>query len=205
MSRFGYNCRKTRRNLLNSLPDWNCECGQHLCINSFNEFDPDGCTHAGVKTLISRDYYHGSFDGGSSSSNIISHSALKSWRAGKSLTKDHAFTPQLFGRLVMDNPHIYLSDDEESISNFNELYFLASTIIMVTAEENTLLRGQTHNRNDVFKLEVHTYLKYRQAGIKLLEKKEDETWIDAKPISNILKVPDMLTHYERKYLVEYNK
>ena len=79
-SRFGYSCRKTRRNLKESLPDWNCNCGQTICINSINEFCPKGTTHAGVKTLITRDYYHGQFDATGESlipQNIISQNGCR--------------------------------------------------------------------------------------------------------------------------------
>lgn len=202
-SRFGYSCRKTRRNLKESLPDWNCNCGQTICINSINEFCPKGTTHAGVRTLITRDYYHGQFDGIGESlipQNKISQKALRLWRNGGKLTKDHAFTPQLFGRLVMDNPDIYLVDTEESRLLFNKLFLISATIIFVTSEENTILRCQTHNNGDSFKLEVPTHLKYKTAGIKLLEKRDNETWKNAKPISNILTVPKELTEYEKQYL-----
>ena len=202
-SRFGYSCRKTRRNLKESLPDWNCNCGQTICINSINEFCPKGTTHAGVKTLITRDYYHGQFDATGESlipQNIISQNGLRLWRNGGKLTKDHAFTPQLFGRLVMDNPDIYLADTEESRLRFNKLFLISATVIFVTSEENTILRGQTHNSGDTFQLETHTHLKYKAAGIKLLEKRDNETWKNAKPISNILTVPKELTEYETRYL-----
>lgn len=202
-SRFGYSCRKTRRNLKESLPDWNCNCGQTICINSINEFCPKGTTHAGVRTLITRDYYHGQFDATGESlipQNIISQNGLRLWRNGGKLTKDHAFTPQLFGRLVMDNPDIYLADTEESRLRFNKLFLISATVIFVTSEENTILRGQTHNNGDTFQLETHTHLKYKTAGIKLLEKLDNETWKNAKPISNILTVPKELTEYEKQYL-----
>lgn len=202
-SRFGYSCRKTRRNLKESLPDWNCNCGQTICINSINEFCPKGTTHAGVRTLITRDYYHGQFDATGESlipQNIISQNGLRLWRNGGKLTKDHAFTPQLFGRLVMDNPDIYLADTEESRLRFNKLFLISATVIFVTSEENTILRGQTHNNGDTFQLETHTHLKYKAAGIKLLEKLDNETWKNAKPISNILTVPKELTEYEKQYL-----
>ena len=112
MARFGYYCRKTRRHLIGDLPDWNCNCGEPngICINSINKFDPKGMSHAGVRTAITRDFYHGTFDGNGEviqSNNIISQKGLRLWRNGGKLTKDHAFTPQLFGRLVMDNPDIY--------------------------------------------------------------------------------------------------
>ena len=207
MARFGYYCRKTRRHLIGDLPDWNCNCGEPngICINSINKYDPKGMSHAGVRTALTRDFYHGTFDGNGEviqSNNIISQKGLRLWRNGGTLTKDHAFTPQFFGRLTLDNPKIFLANTQESKEAFDELMYLASTIIWVTAEENTLLRGQTHNDGKTFSLECPTHLKYNKLGIKLLEKKDNETWKDAKPISNILNVPDILTQYEKKYLIK---
>ena len=41
--------------------------------------------------------------------------------------------------------------------------------------------------------------KYKDAGIKIVKKGKKRDWSDARPVSNIIDIPEQMSQWERKY------
>jgi hypothetical protein len=41
--------------------------------------------------------------------------------------------------------------------------------------------------------------KYKDAGIKIVQKGKKRDWSDARPVSNIIDIPEQLSQWERKF------
>mgnify|MGYP000154871646 CR=1 FL=1 len=115
------------------------------------------------------------------------------------LCKDHCYSPQFVGRMIMDNSDKYLNN----YNLYRELFIMACTTIIVTPEENRRLSLLTSNRNNDFKIYSHTDQKYRHLNIQLLEKAEGLKWYnkDMKPASNYIETPSELIEYETQFLI----
>jgi hypothetical protein len=115
------------------------------------------------------------------------------------LCKDHCYSPQFIGRMIMDNSDKYLNDYDL----YRELFIMACTTIIVTPEENRSLSFLTSNRDNDFKIYAHTDKKYQHLNIHLLEKTNGSKWYmkDMKPASNYIETPKELIEYETQFLV----
>jgi len=144
---------------------------------------------------ITRLYYIGVFDCGTSNHmGLISHEALHN---PKERTKDHCFSPQFIGRMIMDNPEKYLED----YTIFENLFWTSCSLITVTKEENRQLSMLTENDGIDYKVYVPTNLKYQHLGIKLYQK-IGASWKTAVEYdNNIIPAPADLLEYEKKFLV----
>ena len=134
-------------------------------------------------------------------SGLISFEAVNKKRQEPewALCKDHCYSPQFIGRMIMDNSDKYLNDYDL----YRQLFIMACTTIIVTPEENRSLSFLTSNRDNDFKIYAHTDKKYQHLNIQLLEKAEGTKWYmkDMKPASNYIDVPKELLEYETQFLV----
>ena len=134
-------------------------------------------------------------------SGLISVQAVEKKRQEPewALCKDHCYSPQFVGRMIMDNSDKYLNDYDL----YRELFIMACTTIIVTPEENRSLSFLTSNRNNEFKIYAHTDQKYQHLNIQLLEKAEGLKWYnkDMKPASNYIETPTELIEYETQFLI----
>jgi hypothetical protein len=115
------------------------------------------------------------------------------------LCKDHCYSPQFIGRMIMDNSDKYLND----YNLYRKLFIMTCTTIIVTPEENRRLSLLTCNRNNDFKIYAHTDKKYEHLNIQLVEKAEGVKWYmkDMKPSSNYIETPNEILEYEKQFLV----
>ena len=151
----------------------------------------------------SRIYYAGVFDcGNPNPTGLISAKALKNKKNKLKTVCDHYLSPQFVGRLILDNPDVYLRD----YITFRKLFVKCTETIVVTQEENENLSELTKNVKGNFIVKIPTNLKYHYLGIKLYKredgvkgwKKENCTILE----SNILNdVPVELLDYEQRYLL----
>jgi hypothetical protein len=112
-------------------------------------------------------------------------------------TDDHCLSPQFIGRMIADNPDIYLEDYEK----FKNMFWLGCSTITVTKKENTALSLLTDNNGYDYKVYVPTNLKYNHLDIKLY-KRYGTKWKDSAPLeSNIIDTPIELLDYEKLFLV----
>jgi hypothetical protein len=112
-------------------------------------------------------------------------------------TRDHCFSPQFIGRMIMDNSDKYLSDYDV----FENLFWLSCSTITVSKKENRQLSLLTENRGGNYLVHVPTNLKYQHLGIKLYEKNGPK-WTDVVECDdNIIPAPTDLLEYEKKFLV----
>jgi hypothetical protein len=134
-------------------------------------------------------------------SGLISVEAVKKKKLEPewALCKDHCYSPQFIGRMIMDNSDKYLNDYDL----YRKLFVMACTTIIVIPEENRSLSFLTSNRNNEFKIYAHTDKKYQHLNIKLLEKANGSEWYvkDMKPASNYIETPKELIEYETQFLV----
>ncbi len=116
------------------------------------------------------------------------------------ICKDHCYSPQFIGRMIMDNSEIYLEDYEK----FKEIFYISCTTIDITPEENRKLSQLTSNRNDGFKIYVPTDKKYQHLNIELVERNYGTAWYNkpANPVSNYIQTPQELLNYEKQFLTE---
>lgn len=173
--------------------NWKAYCRttfNSLRANVENWVDPD------FFRPITRMYYMGiqSCGDGLNHLGLISEQALNQ---PNERTKDHCFSPQFIGRMIMDNPDKYLSDYDV----FENLFWLSCSTITVTKKENRQLSSLTKNDGSTYLVHVPTNLKYQHLGIKLYEK-NGRKWIDAVECEdNIIPAPVDLLEYEKKFLV----
>jgi len=134
-------------------------------------------------------------------SGLVSVEAVKKKREEPewALCKDHCYSPQFIGRMIMDNSDKYLNDYEL----YRKLFITACTTIIVTPEENRSLSFLTSNRNNDFKIYAHTDKKYQHLNIELVEKSQGLKWYmkDMKPASNYIETPQELIEYETQFLI----
>ena len=109
-------------------------------------------------------------------------------------TEDHVFTPQFIGRFILDNPEAYLGED--SFETFKKLWIWASTVMTVTKEENTALRGQTTNSDGVYTLDCSMADKYENIGVTKFYKK-NVGYVNGFPF---VILPELL-EYEKQFIV----
>lgn len=179
------------------MKDWKSYCEttyNSLKSNLHNWGDPK------YARPITRIYYIGVFDAGlPNPTGLISENALKNKSVKKKVVYDHCLSPQFISRMILDNPHVYLT----SLSKFQEIFLLSCQTILVTAEENLELSYLTSNDGDTYQVKVPTHLKYNHLGIKLYKRPENSVrWNKSVPMdSNILDVPEELKEYEKQFLV----
>jgi hypothetical protein len=115
------------------------------------------------------------------------------------LCKDHCYSPQFIGRMIMDNSDKYLSDYDL----YEKLFIMACTTIIITPEQNRSLSFLTSNRNSDFKIYAHTDKKYQHLNIQLVKKMNGTKWYekDVQPASNYIETPKELLEYETQFLV----
>jgi len=151
---------------------------------------------------LTRTYYMGVFDcGNPNHTNLISQSAYDCKRRGAKTVFDHYLSPQFVGRMILDNPDVYLTD----YSVFRETFYKSCGTIIVTAEENIQLSHLTNNDGEDYKVYVPTDQKYQHLGINLLSRPVRVTsWKKVmldKASESDLHFPDQLLEYEKNYLV----
>ena len=116
------------------------------------------------------------------------------------LCKDHCYSPQFIGRMIMDRAEIYLSDYKE----FKKLFYIACTTVDITSEENRQLSLLTSNQKGDFKIYVPTDKKYQHLNIQLMKRNYGRNWYNtpADPVSNYIETPEELLNYEKQFLTE---
>jgi hypothetical protein len=113
--------------------------------------------------------------------------------------KDHCYSPQFIGRMIMDNPEIYLGDYDI----FRETFYTSCKTIEITSEENRNLSNLTSNNKGNFKVYIPTDKKYKHLNIKLVERNTGRYWYnqDVNYVDNYIITPNELLEYEKKFLV----
>jgi hypothetical protein len=116
------------------------------------------------------------------------------------LCKDHCYSPQFIGRMIMDHSEIYLEDYER----FRQLFYKSCTTIDITPEENRKLSLLTSNQNGYYKILVPTDKKYQHLNIQLVKRNYGRNWYHkpTDPVSNYIETPEELLHYEKQFLIE---
>lgn len=134
-------------------------------------------------------------------SGLISIEAVEKKKIDHSwaLCKDHCYSPQFIGRMIMDNSDKYLNDYDL----YRKLFIMSCTTIIITPEQNRSLSFLTSNRDNDFKIYEHTDKKYQHLNIQLVEKMNGNKWYekDMKPVSNYIETPKELLEYETQFLV----
>ena len=92
-------------------------------------------------------------------SGLISIEAVEKKKIDHSwaLCKDHCYSPQFIGRMIMDNSDKYLNDYDL----YRKLFIMSCTTIIITPEQNRSLSFLTSNRDNDFKIYEHTDKKYQ--------------------------------------------
>jgi hypothetical protein len=116
------------------------------------------------------------------------------------LCRDHCYSPQFIGRMIMDHADIYLEDYEK----FKKLFYISCSTIDITPEENRALSLLTSNQKGNFKIYVPTDKKYQHLDIQLVKRNYGRNWHQkpADPVSNYLQTPKELLDYEKQFLTE---
>ena len=151
---------------------------------------------------ITRIYYISVFDcGNPNPTGLISENALQHKENKKKVVIDHCLSPQFIGRMILDNPDIYLNNFEK----FRNSFWYSTRTIVVTQQENDALSELTDNDGINYQVKVPTNLKYNHLGIQLHQRHENRTMWKRKfcdPMdTNILDVPEELLKYEQRFLV----
>jgi hypothetical protein len=149
---------------------------------------------------ITRIYYINVFDSGLCNfTGLISENALQNKLNRIKVVHDHCLSPQFIGRMILDNSDVYLTDYKK----FEELFWTSCSTVLVTAEENIALSDLTINDGYTYKVKVPTHLKYNHLGIKLFFRPTKKgKWKNSVPLgSNIIETPQILTEYEKKFLI----
>lgn len=202
---FHFCMNESRECLQQKLHKWNCQCGQKRCVLTVGIDSPKGMTHIQVKKKMSRIYgYLPIFEAGQSDLQpnvLMSQKARKLASQGRDRenTWDHRVPPQQTIYFIMDFAEIYLADTEESYENFRQLILLVTSQCRVTKIENRILQQQTSSDSDSLILTSMTKNKYKDAGIKIVQKGKKRDWSDARPVSNIIDIPEQLSQWERKF------
>jgi len=124
--------------------------------------------------------------------NIMSENAVQSDDKHEKHEKDHFFPPQTICRIIMDDYNLqdkYL----KHFDAFKDLIQLITKTIVVTKEENKLLRRQTKNSNGVLYQQQSLIEKYDSAGIVLHDGAEGQ-------IDFPFVLPDDILECEKKYI-----
>tara|TARA_Y200000002_G_C22660233_1_gene655407 strand:+ start:1309 stop:1944 length:636 start_codon:yes stop_codon:yes gene_type:complete len=196
---------KSREFCQDNLQEWNCQCGEKRCVHTVGIDSPKGMTHVQLNKKQSRLFgYLPIFEAGQSDLQpnvLMSQKARKLLSQGRDRenTWDHRVPPQQAFYFIMDFPEIFLADTEESYENFRQLILLVTSQCRVTKIENRILQQQTSSDSDSLILTSMTKNKYKDAGIKIVQKGKKRDWSDARPVSNIIDIPEQLSQWERKY------
>ena len=202
---FHFNMNQSRDILKMNLPKWNCQCGQEKCIHTVGMDSPNGMTHVQSKKKMARNgCYLPLFEAGQSDLHpnvLMSQKARKLINQNKKIetTMDHMIPPQLIAYFIYDNADVYLADTPESYEKFREIAILCTVQCRVTKKQNRDLQQQTNSDATIFELTTPTRYKYQKADIKILRKASKNDWTDAKPVSNIIEVPEIFEEWEQKY------
>jgi len=181
---------------------------EDYCIASFNacksnldqwRSDPN---NKNVIRVVTRKYYISVHDV-SIPSGLITVKALEKKKQNPkwNLCRDHCYSPQFVGRMIMDNPDIYLNNYEK----FREIFYTSCTTIDITPEENRELSHLTSNKKGKeFKIFVPTDKKYQHLDIQLIKRNYGRNWYHkpADSISNYIQTPQELLDYEKQFLTE---
>lgn len=146
---------------------------------------------------ITRTFYINVFDcAGINHTGLISEDAINYPHLR---THDHCLSPQFVGRMIMDNPDLYLQD----YSVFEELFWISCSTITVTKNENKQLSMLTKNDGMCYTVYVPTDKKYDHLGINLFKRPPNSVrWEDAADYSSgFIDVPKDLLKYEKNFLV----
>jgi hypothetical protein len=192
---------------LNLTPDAK-ERIDDYCIASFNccksnlDLWRSKPNNKNVIRVITRKYYISVHDA-SIPSGLITLKALEKKKETPKWNqcRDHCYSPQFIGRMIMDNPETYL----DSYEKFKEIFYISCTTIDITSEENRALSKLTSNlKGKEFKIFVPTDKKYQHLNIQLVERKQGRGWYH-KPtnsVSNYIKTPQELLDYEKQFLIK---
>lgn len=197
----------TDPNSLNLDPDVK-ERIEDYCIASFNccksnlDLWKSKPNNRNIIRVVTRKYYMSAHDI-SISSGFITLKALEKKREDPkwNMCHDHCYSPQFVGRMIMDNPDIYLNNYEK----FREIFYASCTTIEITSEENRKLSRLTSNKKGKeFKIFVPTDKKYQHLNIQLVKRNYGRNWYQkpADPVSNYIQTPQELLDYEKQFLTE---
>jgi hypothetical protein len=135
-------------------------------------------------------------------SGFITISALEEKRKDSRwvLCRDHCYSPQFIGRMIMDEADTYLNNYEK----FRELFYISCTTIDITPEENRALSLLTSNQSGNYKIYVPTDKKYQHLNIELVNRNYGRDWYNkpTSPIDNYIQTPQELLEYEKRFLVQ---
>lgn len=178
------------------MKDWNFYCEttfNSLKANVHNWGDPV------YARPITRIYYIGVFDCGvPNQTGFISEAAYQNKLSKKKVVHDHYLSPQFIGRMILDNPDIYLEDYEK----FRNLFWLSCSTIVLTQKENDDLSFLTKNDGETYKVKVPTDKKYDALGIKLYKRLDGKNrWKYSEPTDEKPHFPKELLEYERQFLI----
>jgi hypothetical protein len=134
-------------------------------------------------------------------SGLVSEESIKAKRNNKNFVfcKDHCYRPQFMIMMFMDEHDKFLSD----YNVFLEYLIISCTTILITPEENEILKKFTQNKNGKIKIKVPTDKIYQEANIKLFNSGKGRGWWskDLDEMSNYLETPQPYLNYEKNYLV----
>ena len=175
---------------------------QEYCETTFNNLRAN--VHNWGKPEFSRPltriYYIGVFDSGTPNhTGFISEAAYRNKLQGHKTVHDHYLSPQFVGRMILDNPDIYLKDYEV----FRDIFWKSCGTVVVTADENIRLSLLTTNDGSDYSVSVPTDHKYAHLGISLYRRPDGTNrWKKAQPVSeNELHFPEHLIDYEKGFLI----
>jgi len=135
-------------------------------------------------------------------SGLVSGNAIKAKSEDQSFCfcKDHCYRPQFMLMMFMDNSEFFLKD----FNLFLEYIILSCTTILITPEENEVLKKFTQNKNGKIEIKVPVDLTYQEANIQLFERVNGKKWWqkELNTVSNYLKTPKLYIDYEKQFLVE---
>ena len=134
-------------------------------------------------------------------SGFITDEALKKKKNNPKwiMCRDHCYSPQFVGRMMMDLSDIYLTDYQK----FKKMWYLSCTTIEILSTQNKKLSGLTTNHKGNFKILVPTDKKYQHLNIQLVERQKGIKWYEksTNSVSNYIETPKELLDYEKTFLV----
>ncbi len=150
-----------------------------------------------AKQKLSRMYYMWVFGDTDVQTNLMSESlwdGVEDEEGNKiKPCSDHVFIPQFCGYMILDNPEVFLKDEDI----FWEMYNWNRYVIKVTSKENKLLSSFSWGKDNLVKCSL--YERYEEANISLALKGhgvlKDQKNCFPKPPEGFLKT-------EKKYIVE---
>jgi hypothetical protein len=150
-----------------------------------------------VKRFFSRMYYIWVFGETAISTNLMSESlwCREEDEEGNLIKScpDHVFIPQFCGYMILDNPEIFLEDED----TFWEMYHWNRYVIKVTSKENKKLSQYSWGRDNLVKCSI--YERYEKANISLAL---DGHGVLKDQKNCFPKPPKRFLEVEKKYIVE---